>query len=67
MDRAERAFERRSEREPRNAYAPMELGADRPERDDRAEATALLGRVTQLYPRDDTPARRCGTCKRAVT
>jgi len=57
LDQAERSFRRARAREPENAYALLELGVIAAERDDRAEATALLRRVTQLNPRDDIAAQ----------
>ena len=57
LDQAGRAFARAREREPQNAYALMELGLIAAERDDRAEATALLRRVTELNPRDEIARR----------
>ena len=57
LDQAERSFRRALDREPQNAYALLELGVIAAERDDRAEATALLRRVRVLHPRDDIPAQ----------
>ena len=57
LDQAERAFRRARDREPNNAYALMELGLIAAERDDRAEARALLRRVTELNPRDQIAAQ----------
>jgi len=53
LDQAERAFTRARDREPGNAYALLELGLIAAERDDRAEAVALLRRVTRINPRDE--------------
>ena len=57
LDQAERSFRRARDREPQNAYALLELGLIAAERDDRAEAIALLERVTRLNPRDDIAAQ----------
>jgi tetratricopeptide (TPR) repeat protein len=57
IDQAERYFRDARSREPDNAYALLELGLIAAERDDRAEAIALLERVTRLNPRDDIAAR----------
>lgn len=51
--RAERAFREALEREPRNAYAWLELAALASSRGDRAEARRRLGRAAELDPRDE--------------
>ena len=64
LDQAERAFRSARDREPENAYALLELGLIAAERDDRAEATALLRRVTRAESaRRD---RRPGAARRAA-
>jgi tetratricopeptide (TPR) repeat protein len=53
---AERLFRAALARDPRDAYAHLELGALLAERGRRAEAIAALTRATTLDPRDDLAA-----------
>lgn len=64
LDQAEQSFRRARDREPENAYALLELGLIAAERDDRAEATALLTQVTKLNPRDDIAAQSLSDVRR---
>jgi tetratricopeptide (TPR) repeat protein len=54
LDRARNAFSDALERNPRDQYATLELGAIASVREDRAEALRLLGRAVALAPRDPT-------------
>ena len=51
--RAERAFRDALEREPRNAYAWLELAALASSRGERVEARRLIARAVRLDPRDE--------------
>jgi tetratricopeptide (TPR) repeat protein len=53
---AEREFREALRREPRNAYALLELGAIAAGRDEREEALRLLRRASDLSPRDEDVA-----------
>src|SRR5205823_5203094 len=52
-DAARRGFVEALDRDPRNTYAVLELGAMAAEAGRRAEATAWLSRLHTLNPRDD--------------
>jgi O-antigen ligase len=57
MEDAAAAFQRALDREPRNGFAALELGAIRGQQGRRAEAVGWLRRAVALSPRDPVPRR----------